>query len=165
MVGKSWAAAARLGMLAGSASGAERLWSNSKQRHVQRQRSEIAQVARQAMSAVVSITTVQSELGSGAEPQKGLGSGFLIHPDGYVLTSAHVIEDATEIQIAVDAADGRPENFHATVIGQDPGTDVALLKIDAPRKLPVLRLSSASKVSIAAPCILHPASCTLKPEA
>ena len=61
------------------------------------------------------------------EPSSSLGSGVIVSPEGIVLTNHHVISDATEIDIAL--ADGR--KLKAQVIGSDPETDIAVLKIDA----------------------------------
>ncbi|MCB1914076.1 MAG: trypsin-like peptidase domain-containing protein, partial [Rhodocyclaceae bacterium] len=64
----------------------------------------------------------------GAEPDdKSLGSGFIIRPDGYILTNAHVVEAAESIVVRL--ADKR--EFDATVIGADARSDVALIRIDA----------------------------------
>ena len=127
-----------------------RLWVEAQQRSVRKERSALSQVAHGAMPAVVSITTVQPHTtpGTDGEPQKGIGSGLIIHPDGYILTSAHVIEGASEITISVYSEKGYVEEFRAELVGEDERTDFALLKIDAPRKLPVLKLSSASRVEV-----------------
>ncbi len=127
-----------------------RLWVEARQRSVRKERSALNQVARAAMPAVVSITTRQPNAtpGTDGETQKGIGSGLIIHPDGFILTSAHVIEGADEIMISVFSERGHPEHFRAEVVGEDERTDMALLKIDAPRRLPVLKLSSASKVDV-----------------
>jgi serine protease DegQ len=61
------------------------------------------------------------------EPSSSLGSGVLVSPEGIILTNHHVISDANEIDIAL--ADGR--KLKAQVIGSDPETDIAVLKIDA----------------------------------
>ncbi|RKH38156.1 S1C family serine protease [Corallococcus sicarius] len=128
-----------------------RLWLEAKNRAVSRQHSNISEVARKAMPAVVAITTRQdsADVPPGEEPQRGIGSGFIIHPDGYILTSAHVVEGASEVTISVRSANGYVEEFPATIVGEDERTDCALLKVDAPRKLPVLKLASASHVGIA----------------
>jgi Do/DeqQ family serine protease len=69
-----------------------------------------------------------------AQPQKqeprqiGLGSGVIISTDGYIVTNNHVIEKAERLEVTLN--DNR--NFEATVIGADPTTDLALIKIDAP---------------------------------
>jgi serine protease Do len=59
--------------------------------------------------------------------QRGQGTGFLIHPDGYALTNHHVVENATKIRVRVG---GRSEVIPATVVGDDPRTDVALIKLE-----------------------------------
>ncbi|MEM8736477.1 MAG: trypsin-like peptidase domain-containing protein, partial [Planctomycetota bacterium] len=65
---------------------------------------------------------------SGRQVQTGMGSGFIVSNDGYILTNNHVVERADRLQ--VDLSDGR--SFEADVVGTDPQSDVALLKIDAP---------------------------------
>jgi serine protease Do len=128
-----------------------RLWVESQGRALQQQRSSLAQVARRAMPAVVSITTRTDAPEGNAEdePQKGIGSGFIIHPDGYILTSAHVVAGAHEVMVSVLTPHGEPQELHAAVVGEDARTDFALLKVDAGRKLPVLKLSTADRVQVA----------------
>ena len=67
------------------------------------------------------------------QPSRGLGSGFIVSPDGYIVTNAHVVDGATEV--IVKLTDRR--EFTAKVIGTDKRTDIALVKIDA-KNLPVL---------------------------
>lgn len=131
--------------------GRGRVWLEARSQEVLQQRSSLSKVARAAMPAVVSITTQEStEPAAGTEePQKGIGSGFIIHPDGYILTSAHVVEGAAQVTISVDSLRGYPELFEARIVGQDRRTDCALLKIDADRPLPALKLSSATHVEVA----------------
>lgn len=62
--------------------------------------------------------------------QKGVGSGVIITHDGYIMTNNHVIAEAKKIEVAVDI-DGNTRNYKAEVIGADPLTDVALIKINA----------------------------------
>nr|WP_254054815.1 Do family serine endopeptidase [Pseudophaeobacter sp. EL27] len=72
--------------------------------------------------------------GNGNRPQRSsaLGSGFVISEDGYIVTNNHVIADADEIQIEFFPGDGQPkELLPAKVIGTDPNTDIALLKVEA----------------------------------
>ena len=132
----------------------KRFWLEKKHSKVSGQRSEISKVARDAMPAVVAITTEQpptsEDIAAGNnEIQKGLGAGFIISHDGYILTSQHVIEGASKIYIKLPRGDGLPQEFEAKVVGQDLGTDVALLKIDAGRNLPALSLGSSDATEIA----------------
>src|SRR5262249_22236364 len=77
-------------------------------------------------------------------PRQGSGSGFLIAPDGYILTNYHVI-DAAE-RIGVTLADGR--SFRAEVVGTDPAIDVALLKITGAGELPAAALGNSDDLRV-----------------
>ena len=78
------------------------------------------------------------------EPQRqGNGSGFIVSPDGYVLTNTHVVKDAD--QVTVTLTDRR--EFTAKVIGTDDRTDVALIKIEA-SGLPTVRIGDPAKVKV-----------------
>ena len=70
-------------------------------------------------------------------PSQGLGSGFIVSPDGYIVTNAHVVDGASEVTVKL--TDRR--EFTAKVIGTDKRTDIALIKIDA-KNLPALDLSA-----------------------
>ena len=74
---------------------------------------------------------------------KSLGSGFIISSDGYVLTNHHVVKDATEI--IVKLSDRR--ELEAKLVGSDPRTDIALLKLDA-NNLPVVKIGSAERLEV-----------------
>ncbi len=74
-------------------------------------------------------------------PSRGIGSGFIVSSDGYVLTNAHVVADASEVIVRLN--DRR--EFAAKVIGVDKGSDVALIKIPA-TGLPVVRFGDPSKI-------------------
>ncbi len=76
-------------------------------------------------------------------PQKGLGSGVIVSPDGYILTNNHVVREASEIRVAL--ADGR--EMPAKVVGTDPKTDVAVLKIKA-EGLPALTFADSGETSV-----------------
>lgn len=75
--------------------------------------------------------------------QRGLGSGVIIDSEGYILTNNHVVENA--IEILVTLPDKR--HFEAKLVGADPRTDVALLKIDG-TNLPVARMGDSEKVQV-----------------
>ncbi|MCB1960470.1 MAG: DegQ family serine endoprotease [Rhodocyclaceae bacterium] len=79
------------------------------------------------------------------EPQiaRGVGSGFIVSADGYVLTNAHVVDDATEVTVRL--TDKR--EFKAKVMGVDKRTDVALLKIDA-KGLPTVKIGDAEAARV-----------------
>jgi serine protease Do len=74
-------------------------------------------------------------------PTSGLGSGFIISRDGYILTNAHVVEDARQVLVKLT----NKREFKATVVGADPFTDVALLKIDA-KDLPMVKIGDANQI-------------------
>jgi len=81
-----------------------------------------------------------------ATPRKAtsLGSGFIINEDGYILTNNHVIKNAEEIKVKLfDESE-----FQAKVLGFDSETDIALIKIDANKKLPFASLGDSSRVKV-----------------
>ena len=75
--------------------------------------------------------------------RRGVGSGFIVSADGYILTNAHVVDDASEVTVKL--TDKR--EFKAKVIGVDRRTDVALVKIDS-KNLPTVRIGDASKARV-----------------
>ncbi len=75
--------------------------------------------------------------------QRGLGSGFIISHNGYILTNNHVVQKADKVTVRLH--DGR--EFKAKIVGTDPNTDVALIKIDADN-LPVLPLGDSDKLEV-----------------
>ncbi len=79
----------------------------------------------------------------GQMPQRGLGSGFIVSTDGLVLTNAHVVAEASEVTVKL--TDKR--EFRAKVVGVDPQTDVAVLRIDA-KDLPTVKLGDAKDVRV-----------------
>jgi serine protease Do len=81
-----------------------------------------------------------------SRPRRGLGSGFIINADGYVVTNNHVVDGATEVRVKL--SDGR--DLKATVVGRDPKTDVALLKVDA-NHLPVIPMGDSSRLQVGEP--------------
>ncbi|MEO6278697.1 Do family serine endopeptidase [Roseateles sp.] len=83
------------------------------------------------------------QMNPGAQPFRGQGSGFIISSDGIVLTNAHVVRDAK--QVTVKLSDRR--EFAAKVLGSDPATDIAVLKLDA-TGLPTVQLGDAKQVQV-----------------
>ena len=125
--------------------------------------STFTQAAKVAMPAVVSISAQKAaarnphandpafrfffgDRGERDEPQVGLGSGVIVSPEGYLLTNHHVIEGADEV--FVQLADGR--EARARVVGTDPDTDIAVLKIDL-KKLPVMALGDSTQLQVGDP--------------
>ena len=80
--------------------------------------------------------------GSNKFRQRGEGSGFIIHEDGYVLTNAHVIENSDSVQIALSTGG----LFKGKIIGVDRVADLALIKIDSPNPLPVIPLGHSKEL-------------------
>jgi len=76
-------------------------------------------------------------------PVQGQGSGFIVGADGIVLTNAHVVRDASEVTVKL--TDRR--EFRAKVLGADPATDIAVLRIDA-RDLPVVNLGDPARARV-----------------
>ncbi len=114
--------------------------------------------ARKASPAVVSINTSKAAVrhprsndpwfqfffgDQDNQPQAGLGSGVIISPDGYILTNNHVVEGADEIEVTL--TDSRRAS--ARVIGTDPETDLAILKVELD-KLPVIVLGDSDALAV-----------------
>ena len=76
-------------------------------------------------------------------PQKAFGSGVIISSDGYIVTNNHVIEDANNIQVVLE----NKQQYKAKMIGTDPTTDIALLKIQADN-LPFLKFGNSDEVKV-----------------
>jgi serine protease DegQ len=123
-----------------------------------------ADAAKRAIPAVVHIFTSQEVAGArhpfindpifrhffgdrfGEQSQRrsGLGSGVVVSPEGYILTNFHVIEGADEIEVAHN--DGR--KYKARVVGSDPESDLAVLRIPADHKLPVMAFGSSDTLRV-----------------
>lgn len=114
--------------------------------------------AQKASAAVVSINTSKAAAQNphagdpwfrfffgdrGNEPQAGLGSGVIVSADGYILTNNHVVEGADEIEVILN--DSRRAS--AKVIGTDPDTDLAILKINLDR-LPLITLGNSDTLQV-----------------
>ncbi len=124
-----------------------------------------ADVARTARPAVVNISTTrlvrtQGSTGDPAEdffrqffgealPQRlqkrqSLGSGFIIDTDGYIVTNAHVVQQANEIRVKLSTR----EEYTAKIIGSDPKTDLALIKIEPKGSVAVVRLGDSDVLEV-----------------
>src|SRR5881409_1232200 len=77
----------------------------------------------------------------GKQTVQGLGSGFIVSPDGYILTANHVVARADEIMVGLGA---ELRKYKAKKVGTDPGTDVTLLKIDE-KNLPAITFADSEK--------------------
>lgn len=86
--------------------------------------------------------------GSGVQPRErevtSLGSGFIIDASGYVVTNNHVIAEADEIRVILQD----DTDLKAEIIGRDPKTDLALLKVESPKPLPFVRLGDSDAVRV-----------------
>ncbi len=78
------------------------------------------------------------------ENRIGTGSGVIVSPDGYIITNNHVIDDATKIEITTNDN----KIYKATLIGTDPSTDIAVLKIEPEKKLPYLFFGNSDNTRI-----------------
>jgi Do/DeqQ family serine protease len=118
----------------------------------------LSAAAKKASPAVVSINTSKAARRSprsddpwfrfffgdqGDQPQIGLGSGVIVSTDGYILTNNHVVEGADEIEVTLNDSRHVP----GKVIGTDPDTDVAVLKIELD-KLPVIVLGNSDNLQV-----------------
>src|SRR5690242_9122628 len=126
-----------------------------------------AEIARRVEPAVVNIETTQNQPDEVSEkdedkedqstnnplldmfrrqrrPTRGVGSGFIVNPKGYILTNHHVVEDAARITVGLQSG----EKYRGTVIGVDPETDVAVIKIDAPKDLPTVTLGDSNAAQV-----------------
>jgi serine protease Do len=90
----------------------------------------------------------QQEKEDDEQAQRSGGSGFIVSPDGYILTNNHVIEGATKVDVhfGADENGNGGRTVPAKIIGRDPATDLALLKIDNDQPLPSIRLGDSERI-------------------
>jgi len=89
----------------------------------------------------------QEDGGSNERMERSLGSGVVISRDGYIVTNNHVVENAENIRVAFNDR----ETYEAEIIGTDPQTDVALIKIDPDRDLPFLEFGDSDALRVGQP--------------
>ena len=82
--------------------------------------------------------------GGSSAPQVGMGSGVIISQDGYIVTNNHVIANANQLQVTLN----NNRTYEAELIGSDPNSDIALIKIDADNKLPYLAFGDSDNTKI-----------------
>jgi serine protease Do len=107
---------------------------------------DLPAMVRRSVAATVSVTTRQIEHGQFNQPvvvARGLGSGFVVDPRGFVLTNWHVVMGAEQIKVTF--SDERV--FRAVLVGADPFTDLAVLRVEG-GKLPVLRLGVSAGLRV-----------------
>ena len=104
---------------------------------------DIYKAARDATVNITSTTYVQNWFMQ-VFPQKGTGSGFIINPDGQILTNNHVVQGAQ--QLTVKLADQK--EYKAKVLARDPRSDLALIRIETSSKLPALRLGESDNLVV-----------------
>lgn len=108
--------------------------------------SAVISVAAQAGKAVVEIkTTITSPDMFIQQEQHGIGSGFIVRADGYIVTNNHVVENARQLQVILR---DQAKKYDARVIGTSPEDDVAVLKIDAQQDLPTLNWADSSALKV-----------------
>jgi S1-C subfamily serine protease len=103
-------------------------------------------IYRTAKEATVNITSivVQEDFFFGAYQGQGAGSGFIINPDGRILTNRHVVQGNSRLTVTLNDK----KTYEAKVLGVDRRNDLALIKIDAGRKLPALPLGDSDKLVV-----------------
>ena len=122
-----------------------------------------AALVKKEKPAVVNISTIQAVQGEGALSRRdhpfreffgdilprefkgtSLGSGFIIHSDGLILTNHHVVEKAEKILVTLSDK----KRFEAEVVGVDPKTDIALIRIKNPEPLPFVQLGDSDRAEV-----------------
>lgn len=165
---RGWAGVVVVSMMVSSARAADvpRYWQQSVESPIASTGAtpDFAALAKAMNGSVVSITATASQrefavegdedarefferyYGTEEPPTKGMASGFIIREDGYVLTNAHVVEDAAALSVTLGVDDDRA--WPARVIGRDEMSDLALVKIDIDRPLQALALGDSDTLGV-----------------
>ena len=83
--------------------------------------------------------------GTSSGRSNGMGTGIIIDDRGYIVTNFHVVDEVTKLQVRLSGDD---ERYDATVIAKDKETDLAIIKISAKKKLPVIRIGTSSDLMV-----------------
>ncbi len=116
---------------------------------------DFTEAAEKTVHTVVHVknTTISRQAGNlseyffgGGEPRAriGSGSGVIISPDGYIITNNHVIANSTQLEVTLN----NNKTYKAKLIGTDPNTDIALIKIDADKVLPFISFGDSNQIKI-----------------
>ncbi len=116
---------------------------------------DFTQAAERSIDAVVHVTNTSNRSqptnimdffygGGNSRPQVGTGSGVIISKDGYIVTNNHVIENASELEVTLN----NNQTYAAELIGTDPKSDIALIKIDPPEDLPYMTFGDSNQVRV-----------------
>ena len=116
---------------------------------------DFTEAAEKTVHTVVHVknTTITRQAGNlseyffgGGEPRAmiGSGSGVIISPDGFIITNNHVIENATQLEVTLN----NNKTYEAKLIGTDPNTDIALIKIETDKELPFIPFGDSNQIKI-----------------
>lgn len=106
---------------------------------------DIAAIAEAVSPSVVSITTSTSSRSYYGFSREGAGTGVIVSSDGYILTNKHVVDGASSVSVVLESGD---QYDRVRVVGVDPLNDIAFLKINNAKDLPVATLGNSSTVQI-----------------
>lgn len=114
----------------------------------------VVRAAKLVGPSVVGITSKtygQDQFNRVVEVAEGVGSGVIIRKDGYIVTNYHVIANATDNQVIVSFADGK--SVDGKVVGKDPSTDLAVVKVEVNSELPIAVLGNSDELQVGEPAI------------